>query len=210
MNDEQLITALRAPLADVHLATPLSAIEQRGRRHRRRGIAAATTATTAVAGAAVLAALAMPDRAAHEIVGSHLPAPRTSVSATATRTPIALAAWTVAARRDGTVQVTIRQLHDPAGLQAQLRADGIPANVSFDSSSTEPRLLPPPECQTFNDHGWFVVAPAGTADDTVAFTIDPTSIPSGAGVALQAGYDPQDRLIGHQGFVQATPGCTGS
>lgn len=44
---------------------------------------------------------------------------------------IRLAAWTVARQADGTVHVTIRQLRDPAGLQRQLRADGVPASVTF-------------------------------------------------------------------------------
>jgi hypothetical protein len=36
-----------------------------------------------------------------------------------------LDAWTVTENRDGTVRVTIREMKDPAGLQAKLRADGV-------------------------------------------------------------------------------------
>lgn len=36
-----------------------------------------------------------------------------------------LDAWTVTENRDGTVRVTIREMQDPSGLQAKLRADGV-------------------------------------------------------------------------------------
>ncbi len=42
-----------------------------------------------------------------------------------------LTAWTVTRQADGNISVTIRQLKDPAGLQATLRADGVPATVTF-------------------------------------------------------------------------------
>ena len=42
-----------------------------------------------------------------------------------------LAAWTVARQADGSIKVTIRELRDPAGLQQRLRADGVPASVTF-------------------------------------------------------------------------------
>jgi hypothetical protein len=37
----------------------------------------------------------------------------------------------VARLSDGTIQVTIRELSNPAGLQRQLRADGVPASVTL-------------------------------------------------------------------------------
>jgi hypothetical protein len=42
-----------------------------------------------------------------------------------------MAAWTVAKQANGDIDVTINQLKDPAGLQATLRADGLPVTVSF-------------------------------------------------------------------------------
>jgi hypothetical protein len=54
-----------------------------------------------------------------------------SVQAHLGRALAALAAWTVTKQADGDVRVTIRELlnPDPAGLQAALRADGVPAAV---------------------------------------------------------------------------------
>ena len=42
-----------------------------------------------------------------------------------------LDAWTVTKNPNGIVDVTIRQLSDAAGLQAALRADGVPVRVAF-------------------------------------------------------------------------------
>jgi hypothetical protein len=46
-----------------------------------------------------------------------------------------LAAWTVVKQADGTVLVKIREFRDPAGLQRELRADGIPASVKFNPAN---------------------------------------------------------------------------
>lgn len=209
MNDEQLITALRSPLADVHLNVPLEDIERRGRARRRRRRIVATAATaTALAGTA---ALVIPNLASDASTLTPPPAVRTQIagpSPSPHRTPVVHAAWAVATRQDGSVRVTIHQLQDAADLQAELRADGIPANVSFQSP---PRLLPPGGCQQYDPHsGYFALAPAGTEDDTVVFTIDPTTIPDGAGVALEAGYDTNGMMLGAQTLVQAGPDCTGT
>ena len=42
-----------------------------------------------------------------------------------------LTAWTVTKLADGNISVTINQFKDPAGLQSTLRADGVPASVTF-------------------------------------------------------------------------------
>jgi hypothetical protein len=124
------------------------------------------------------------------------------------RTPVVHAAWVVATRQDGSVEVTIHQLKDAVDLQSELRADGILAHVSFESP---PRLLPPNGCQQYDPHsGYFALAPPGTEDDTVVFTIDPTTIPDGAGVALEAGYDTNGMMLGAQTLVQTGPDCTGT
>ena len=44
-----------------------------------------------------------------------------------------LTAWTVTRLADGDISVRINQFKDPAGLQSTLRADGVPASVTFAS-----------------------------------------------------------------------------
>jgi hypothetical protein len=44
----------------------------------------------------------------------------------------------VAKQADSNVYVTVRELSDPAGLQSRLRADGVPASVTF----IDPSALP--------------------------------------------------------------------
>jgi hypothetical protein len=63
-------------------------------------------------------------------------------SGSSTGTP-QLTAWTVARHADGDISVTIRQLRNPAGLQARLRADGVPASVAF-ASQQNPACRPYP------------------------------------------------------------------
>ena len=43
-----------------------------------------------------------------------------------------LAAWVITRDPDGGITVNVNQMKNPAGLQATLRADGIPARVTFD------------------------------------------------------------------------------
>ncbi|HEX3493522.1 MAG TPA: hypothetical protein VHU92_29565, partial [Streptosporangiaceae bacterium] len=45
--------------------------------------------------------------------------------------PARLAAWTVVRQPDGVLRIYVRQLRDPAGLQAMLRRDGVPARLEF-------------------------------------------------------------------------------
>jgi hypothetical protein len=75
--------------------------------------------TTAVVGAGAVGAALLVTALGS---ASHQPSNRPAVQ---------LAAWTVVKQADGDVSVTIRQLHDPAGLQRALRADGVPASVTF-------------------------------------------------------------------------------
>lgn len=45
--------------------------------------------------------------------------------------PFVTAAWAVQPNPDGTFKVTFKELHDPAGLQRALRADGVAAYVRY-------------------------------------------------------------------------------
>jgi hypothetical protein len=124
MNDEELITLMKEPFADVHMTMPLDQVMRharavRARRRRMRGL----TGAVALAGSSITAvALLVP--------GGH-PA------------KAQLAAWTVTRDPDGGITVTVNQMKDPAGLQATLRADGIPARVTFDSLNRVTQPLPP-------------------------------------------------------------------
>jgi hypothetical protein len=110
------LTAVRDSLGEAHPAIPASEIIARARRRRvRRRLIPATTAALALAAGAAVAVTAL------------LPAsPPAGHQATAQ-----LAAWTVTKLADGNISVTIRELKDPAGLQRRLRADGVPASVTF-------------------------------------------------------------------------------
>jgi hypothetical protein len=195
MNDNELITALREQRGKVPMDTPVEQIIRRGRavRARRRlpGVAGAL-------GAAAAAAFA---------VSMVLPA-----SHSASEPGAQLAAWTVARQADGSIQVTIRELRDPAGLQRTLRADGVPASVTF---TGQQNLV----CQGYPGSGSqsqrrqllgsVVTGPAGRD----ALVIHPPALPSGGG--LQIYVSSQNR--GPDGsfqvavrLVQASPGCTGS
>ena len=112
MNDDELITLMKEPFADVHMTIPADEVIRHGRtvRTRRRRLRGLTGAV-ALSGSAVAAvALLVPGGQA---------------------TTARLAAWTVSRDPDGGITVTVNQMTDPGGLQATLRADGIPARVTF-------------------------------------------------------------------------------
>jgi hypothetical protein len=188
MNDHELITALREQRGTVPMTIPVEQIISRGRAVRtRRRVPRAAAALGAVATAAFAVTAALPSGA-----------------------PSAqLAAWTVTRQANGSIQVTIRELRDPAGLQRTLRADGVPAAVSFAGQQN-------PACQGYayessqsqrrQQLGSVVTVPANGRD---AMVIHPAALPSGAGLAINALF-----RHGLRGFsvslVQASPQCTGS
>jgi hypothetical protein len=139
-----------------------------------------------------------------------------------------LAAWTVVKQADGTVSVTIREFRDPAGLQRELRADGVPASVIF-----YPGRLRPGEpfrdlfdvknnpCLTYSGgQGQLLKVvkgprPARLGEQSTISIIHPSALPSGAGVQFIAtrnvGYlQSRDRHALGVWLVQASRQCTGS
>jgi hypothetical protein len=128
-----------------------------------------------------------------------------------------LAAWTVAKQADGEIDITIRELRDPAGLQTTLRADGLPATVSFSVSG--PPLNPACQPHPANKSLLGSVFPFHSRKGSVRLVIDPSALPSGAGVSI---FDlphpppppPHARLHGVPvigvGLVWASQQCTGS
>jgi hypothetical protein len=135
-----------------------------------------------------------------------------------------LAAWTVVKQADGTVLVKIREFRDPAGLQRELRADGIPASVKFNPANLVDKSAwaivhfkgnPCQEYSAGESQAQNVVT--GGSPFTVGMFIHPSAIPSGAGVQFVASrnigyYSPQSGgpFDLFEWLVQATPQCTGS
>ena len=218
MNDTELITVVRDSFTGVRATTPPDQIARRGRavRARRRNPALAGVALAAGAAAAAFAV---------------------STSAPATHPPaqpgnVQLAAWTVAKQPDGSVRVTIRELMDPAGLQAKLRAAGVPASVTTIGaqnascrpypaswavkakvfSSTISPLFPPSQQP-------LATTPAPTFTPIIVLLIHPAALPAGTGVQIAARFAPvashgaeniQTGTLQRPSLVYASPACTGS
>jgi hypothetical protein len=159
MNDEELITLVREQRTAVPMTTPVEEIVSRGRsvRARRRlpALAGAVAAATSVAAAAVL-------------VPGHQAAPQ-----------VQLAAWAVTRQADGDVTVTIRELRDPAGLEAALHADGVPAYVAF-ASPAPARCAVYPASPSRQQAMYQFRQGHGRAE----LVIDPSALPSGAGLFI--------------------------
>ncbi|MGH3422226.1 MAG: hypothetical protein ACRDOD_21845 [Streptosporangiaceae bacterium] len=192
MNDEELITLVREQRTAVPMTTPVDDIISRGRAVRtRRRIPALAGALAMVGGTAV------------------------TVTALASGAPQAtpgpqLAAWTVTRQADGDVRVTIRELLDPAGLQAKLRADGVPAAIDV-KYSNGPHSVCRPYPVSSSQFGTIIQYQSSRG---VVIVIDPSAIPPGVGVALSASHVYGDHnhqahtLVG-TGLVYAGKQCTG-
>lgn len=188
MNDDQLITAVKESVTGVHMHVPTEQIVSRSQAVRaRRRIPGLAAALVMVAGAAVAVTALLP--ASHQ--ASHQPSAQ-------------LAAWTVARQADGTVYVTIRQLRDPAGLQRTLRADGVPASVTFFGELPRSCQRYPADVALINRV--YTVRHAGRFPVMV---IHPSALPDGAGVEINP---PAQRPITSVaiGLVHASSQCTGS
>ena len=180
MNDSELSTAVLESVADIHSATPVDHIISRGRTVRaRRRIPVAAGALTVAAGAALavttLAPGAQPGTASGHSGLSTATAHGGHVST------VRLAAWTVTKETNGDIDVTINQLKDPAQLQATLRADGLPVNVSFSGAPYSA------SCQPYSPSMSALRAVAQIKSD--GLVIDPAALPIGTGMSIydQAG-----------------------
>jgi hypothetical protein len=104
----------------------------------------------------------------------------------ASHPPVArLAAWTVAKQANGDIDIHIRQLKNPAGLQATLRADGVPVNVGFNGQSLKGT------CQFYpmnnNVLNAVAKAPSASSQGGTLLVINPSALPAGAGLAMEVG-----------------------
>jgi RNA polymerase sigma factor (sigma-70 family) len=151
MSDADVLSAVRDSLSGMPLASPppVETIMARGWARRHRRLIPGVTGTLATAAVAALAVTALTP-ASHP--GSQL-AGKQAGRQTSRQSAVQLAAWTVARLADGNISVTIRELRDPAGLQSTLRADGVPASVTFASQRNsacqfypggKPQSLPQP------------------------------------------------------------------
>lgn len=190
MNDSELMTAVRESVADVHTATPVEQILSRGRAVRARRRIPRIAVVLAAAAAAVIAVTVLP--ASHP----------------ATNQPgVRLAAWTVVRRPDGNVVVTIRQLYNPAGLQRELRAAGVPAVVTFDAAHRYPS-----SCQFYpvGQARLNKIFPLDTRDTSVGVIVRPAALPTGAAVYLNDTRNAYADIRLRMGLVHASERCTSS
>ena len=170
MTDDDVLTAVRDCLinardsvAGEQMATSAGDIITRVRRRRLRyGLAAAAVT------AALTVLTLLPGSGSHG--GGH------------STTSVRLAAWTVSARAGGRIRVTIRDLRNPAGLQRQLRADGVPATIRFTSQTPRPCLYyPEPARHPFQLLDSIFPQNSQAGGQTV-FTINPAAIPAPIGL----------------------------
>ena len=213
MNDEALREAIRGSFDDVRMRVPASTLAARGDqfRARRRMITVTTTAVTAAAAAAVVvtvtAQASAPHTPASATAGSSSRATAASPASPAKPSRATLAAWSVTKMNNGALKITIREMRDPSGLQATLRADG--ARVVVTDS-----LASPAGCQEWKggDYrmGGDVIRMANKtglpSPDGLEMFLRPSDIPSGA--ALWIGIN-GDQVPGPNGFgyLTATAAC---
>jgi hypothetical protein len=113
-----------------------------------------------------------------------------------------LAAWTVTKQPDGTVIVLIRQFRDTVGLQARLRAAGIPASASVSVTGNLACTRYPASAT----HGATALQlAAGKVEAVAKFVLRSSKLPSGAGIEIVVAQ----RAIAAQ-LVRVSPQCTGS
>ncbi|MGP8000378.1 MAG: hypothetical protein ACLPKI_24120 [Streptosporangiaceae bacterium] len=208
MNDDELITTVRESFTGVHSTTPVNQIVKRSRAVRTRRFFPGVAAALVVAAGAALAVSTLTP-------ASHPPTPQ-------------LAAWTVVKQADGTVSITVREFRDPAGLQRELRADGVPASVIFNPRL--PRRAPFRDlfrvknnpCQAYGGGQGQLLnvvgggRPSQLRERSTISIIHPSALPGGAGVQFIAtpntGYlqSSPDRYALGVLLVQASQKCTGS
>ncbi len=231
MNDDEVITLVREQRDKVTMTIPVEEIICRGRAVRTRRLIPGVAGVLAVGVGAAISTSAL-TQASHEAntQASHQASDQGRHQSTAR-----LAAWTVTKLADGSISVTIRQLQDPGGLQSTLRADGVPASVTFAEQQN-------PACQTYPGgtpespgqpptpllkdvfpqpyKSLPVQAPGAPTPATgtptrpppnpnsTIIVIDPSALPNGAGVQLAASSSDNAVLLPQ--VVYAGPQCTGS
>jgi hypothetical protein len=213
---------MREFAATVHVPPDLAA--RTWQRHKRRRLTAYATAAGAV-GTAGATAVAVGVALSAGPVGVALPPSHPATSHPAISHPggtprVRLAAWTVTRQADGNIKITFREAADIAGLQRTLRADGVPASVTYAGQQN-------PACRPFSggpafwpfgsrpgpfDGKGFMRTARAAFDSPYALVLDPTAVPSGAGVQIMVAGTPgaADNFSLTMDLVKASSQCTGS
>jgi hypothetical protein len=206
MNEAEVITAVKASYAEIHMDVPLDVIVRRGRRLRaQRWLPGLAVAAVIVAALALAVAALVPGSGGPGVPGG----------STGTERPTA---WTVVSQPNGSVRVALRWpgIRDEAGLQDRLRADGIPARVARFRYLHPP--LNVPGCHVFGDWStgpggisytlWHKIfyGPHTGQQSNHAFWVYRSAIPPGLGVLVDIYYDGTFGLY----VVKASPQCTGT
>lgn len=160
MNDEDMLAAMRNSLSDslagVHMTRPAAAITTRARRRLlRRG--ATGLGTVALAAGLGLALVPGSQAAGHPVHAN-------------------LAAWSVNTTSGGLIEVTIRELKDPALLRATLAAAGVHALVTFDEVCYPRSGGGLPQIQQVLGHQ--------TTSREIVLTINPAAMPAGTELTI--------------------------
>jgi hypothetical protein len=223
MNDDELIMLLQEQRGKAAMTTPVEQIISRGRALRaRRRIPRAAGAAGAAAVSAIAVGVALP--------ASHPAASNPAASRRALDPDARLAAWTVTRQPNGNIKVTFREATDPAGLQRTLRADGIPASVTFSGQqnpachgypmSRAPRLGPAGAYQHQLSRFPLSTVLGPTVRNLMsafhhpldAMVIHPAALRPGVGIQIWTSGTPgaADNFQLHVRLVRASPQCTGS
>jgi hypothetical protein len=188
------LAGVRDSLGPAHPGIAAGEIIARARRRRvRRRLIPAMTGVLALAGGAAAGVSAL--------------VPATHVASY--RPKVLVAAWAVARAPGGVIHVSVRELRDPAGLQAALRADGVAASVSFgNGQQTACRPYPGGGLDTSGNP-----ALINRVFPQTGVNIRPSAIPAGAGVLLAFSQRWQHAvpvIAIEVAVVQASQQCTGS
>jgi hypothetical protein len=189
MNDDDLITAVRLGASGVRMSVREERIISRSHQIRAGRRLRAAAAVLAAATGLVVAVTAL------------------AASAPSHSSAVRLTAWTVVSKPGGIVAVTIRDLRDPAGLERRLRADGIPASVTYHGYLNT-------ACRRYPAGGWRYervfppTTPARSRPAKGFIAIFTPALPSGSGVQLGVTVRHGRVIISAPRLIYAKPACT--
>ena len=113
----------------------------------------------------------------------------------------------MARQADGNVHVTIRELNDPSGLQARLRADGVPASVTFSGHKNSSCRDDTGGANIRQAFGLKNIARVAPSHHGYVMDIHPSDLPARTGVQISTYRNAALIVVA---LVHASPHCTGS